>query len=99
MMLETAGLLGFCCGSFAVALTACVPDLAPLCSQAYPGTAFGSISQTGTAGAAGQGAAAVMGGAGVAQFDPLAPVDVDKLNGAFMQRHQPALLGTFLRAS
>jgi len=30
-------------------------------------------------------------------FDPLAPVDVDKLNSAFIHRHQAALLGAHLR--
>jgi hypothetical protein len=31
-------------------------------------------------------------------FDPLAPIDVDKLNAAFISRHQAALLGSHLRA-
>ena len=31
-------------------------------------------------------------------FDPLAPIDVDKLNAAFINRHQAALLGSHLRA-
>ena len=31
-------------------------------------------------------------------FDPLAPLDVEKLNAAFINRHQAALLGSHLRA-
>ncbi len=31
-------------------------------------------------------------------FDPLAPIDVEKLNAAFISRHQAALLGSHLRA-
>ena len=58
------------------------------------------MNQNGVMGLSSQVAtAAALGAAGLAQFDPLAPVDVDKLNAAFMQRHQPALLGTFLRAN
>jgi hypothetical protein len=30
-------------------------------------------------------------------YDPLAGVDVDKLNAMFIQRQQPALTGAFLR--
>ncbi len=31
-------------------------------------------------------------------FDTLAPIDVEKLNAAFINRHQAALLGSHLRA-
>lgn len=31
-------------------------------------------------------------------FGPLAPIDVEKLNAAFISRHQAALLGSHLRA-
>ena len=33
-----------------------------------------------------------------AAFDPLSPSDVEKLNAAFVTRHQAALLGSHLRA-
>lgn len=33
-----------------------------------------------------------------AAFDPLSPSDVEKLNAAFISRHQAALLGSHLRA-
>ena len=31
-------------------------------------------------------------------FDPLEPIDVDKLNAAFINRHQGTLLGSHLHA-
>lgn len=60
---------------------------------------FGSAGLGGLPGAGAFGSGNGLGlSGGKDSFDPLAPIDVDKLNAAFISRHQAALLGSHLRA-
>ena len=67
-----------------------------LCAaQAYQQPSAGAL---GAFAAASQAPAPLPGKPKPEGFDPLGPVDVDKLNSAFIHRHQSALLGAHLRA-
>ncbi|KAK9828082.1 hypothetical protein WJX81_001458 [Elliptochloris bilobata] len=67
----------------------------PAAYQAYQQPAAGGM---GAFAAASQAPAPVPGKPKPEGYDPLAPIDVDKLNSAFIHRHQAALLGAHLRA-
>jgi hypothetical protein len=69
---------------------------APVCAQAYQQPLGGGLGAA--FGAASQAPAPLAGRPKSDAFDPLAPIDVDKLNSAFIHRHQAALLGAHLRA-
>ncbi len=62
-----------------------------MCVQGY---GYGPAGTAQGAAAAGSGGAA---GTGGTAYDPLAPVNVDKLNVAYMQRHVPVLTGHYVR--
>ena len=68
-----------------------------------PGTSAAGAAAPGAAGAALNGkqdpAAAAAAAAAAGLADPLGPVNVEKLNGSYVAKHQPALLGTHLFAS
>ena len=92
-----------CCG-FAVTKQ----TLRPCVFQAYqasygvpsPGGGGGAMQSPSTLPSSNQASGAQAASQAVAAapaYDPLAPVDVNRMNAAVMERHQPALTGGFLR--